>query len=56
MEIQNKSQLEKAFQKLDTLIAEGFEGQSEKEIAFKRIALAIEEYEDFVLKLMPLII
>lgn len=54
MEIKSQEQLEIAFQKLDILIAEGFEGNSEKELLFKNIALAIEYYEDKVLKIMPL--
>ena len=41
MKIENQEQLQKAFQQLETFIAEGFEGDYEKEIAFKSIALAI---------------
>ena len=54
MKIENQEQLQKAFQQLETFIAEGFEGDIEREIAFKSIALAIEDYEDKVLKIMPL--
>lgn len=54
MKIENQAQLDSAFQRLDALIAEGFEGHTEKELEFKTIALAIEYYEDKVLKIMPL--
>lgn len=54
MEIKNQEQLEIAFQKLDILIAEGFDGDSEKELRFKETALMIEQYEDTVLELMSL--
>lgn len=54
MKIQNNHELKEAFRKLNTLIIKGFEGQAEKEIEFKEIALAIEQYEDSVLKIMPL--
>lgn len=52
MKIENQAQLQIAFQELDELIAEGFEGNAEKEKAFLTIAKAIEYYEDKVLKLM----
>ena len=54
MKIENQEQLQDAFQELDSLIAEGFEGDIEKESEFRIIALAVEEYEDKVLKIMPL--
>ena len=54
MKIENEEQLKTAFQQIDALIAEGFEGNIEKDAHFKTIAQAIEEYEDIVLKLMPL--
>ena len=54
MKIQNQEQLQQAFQQLETFIAEGFEGDIEREITFKSIALAIEEYEDKISKIMPL--
>ena len=54
MKIENQEQLQAAFQKLDKLIAEGFEGNVEKEQSFLTTAKAIEYYEDKVLKLMPM--
>ena len=54
MKIENKVQLQSAFQQLDLLIANGFEGNVEKEADFFKIAKAIEYYEDKVLKLMPM--
>ena len=54
MKIENQEQLQAAFQKLDKLIAEGFEGNAEKEQSFLITAKAIEYYEDKVLKLMPM--
>lgn len=54
MKIENQKQFQAAFQDLDKLIAEGFEGNAEKEQAFLSIAKAIEFYEDKVLKLMPM--
>lgn len=54
MKIENEEQFQAAFKEIDIMIAEGFEGIPEKEAHFKTIALAIEEYEDTVLKIMPL--
>lgn len=54
MKIENQKQFQAAFQDLDKLIAEGFEGNADKEKAFLTIAKAIEFYEDKVLKLMPM--
>jgi HTH-type transcriptional regulator / antitoxin HigA len=54
MKIENQEQLQAAFQDLDKLIEEGFEGNAEKEHSFLTIAKAIEYYEDKVLKLMPM--
>jgi HTH-type transcriptional regulator / antitoxin HigA len=54
MKIENQEQLQAAFQDLDKLIEEGFEGNAEKEQSFLTIAKAIEYYEDKVLKLMPM--
>ena len=54
MKIENQKQFQAAFQDLDKLIAEGFEGNADKEQAFLTIAKAIEFYEDKVLKLMPM--
>ncbi len=52
--IENQEQFQQAFSKIDALIAEGFEGNKEKEQEFLAIAKAIEYYEDHVLKLMPM--
>jgi HTH-type transcriptional regulator/antitoxin HigA len=53
MKITNKQEMETAFQALDALIAEGFEGIPEKEVRFMELALAIEAYEDSI-PLMPI--
>jgi HTH-type transcriptional regulator / antitoxin HigA len=54
MKITNQKELEIAFKQIDALIAEGFEGNNDKEVEFLKIAKAIEEYENLVLKLMPI--
>jgi HTH-type transcriptional regulator / antitoxin HigA len=54
MKIKNQKELEIAFKQIDDLIAEGFEGNNDKEVEFLKIAKAIEEYEDMVMKLMPI--
>jgi HTH-type transcriptional regulator / antitoxin HigA len=54
MKITNQKELEIAFKQIDALIAKGFEGNNEKEVEFLKIAKAIEEYENLVLKLMPI--
>lgn len=53
MNIANVDQLKQAFQELNTLITEGFSGNSEKETRFRELSTAIEQYED-QLQLMPL--
>jgi HTH-type transcriptional regulator / antitoxin HigA len=55
MKIENQEQLQVAFQEIDKMIVEGFEGNLEKEASFLSIAKAIEYYEVEVLKLMPMI-
>jgi HTH-type transcriptional regulator / antitoxin HigA len=50
--ITNRKQMDEAFKLLNTLIAEGFEGNPEKEARFKELAKAIEAYEDSI-PLMP---
>jgi HTH-type transcriptional regulator / antitoxin HigA len=52
--IENQEQLKQAISEIDALIAEGFEGNKEKEHKFLLIAKNIEYYEDHVLKLMPM--
>jgi HTH-type transcriptional regulator / antitoxin HigA len=54
MTIDNQTQLDAAFTQLNSLIAEGFEGNADKEAVFLSLAKAIEHYEDKVLKIMPL--
>ena len=54
MKITNDQEFRNAFEALDAMIAAGFQGIPEKEKIFRNIALAIEDYEDNVLKLMPL--
>jgi HTH-type transcriptional regulator / antitoxin HigA len=54
MKIENQEQLQAAFQEIDKMIAEGFEGNPEREATFLSIAKAIEYYEVEVLKLMPM--
>ena len=54
MKIENQVQLQSAFKELDLLIANGFEGNAEKEADFLKLAKAVEYYEDKVLKLMPM--
>jgi HTH-type transcriptional regulator / antitoxin HigA len=56
MKIKKQEEVAVAFQLIDSLINDGFEGNTEKETRFLTLALAIEEYEDTVLKLMPLTI
>jgi len=51
--IKNQQELKVAFVHLDKLIAEGFQGDPEKEAEFTAIAKAIETFEDNQ-KLMPL--
>ena len=53
MEIKTHEEYKQAFEKLDALIAVGFEGNAEKEAQFLVLAQAIEAYEDN-LKLMPI--
>jgi HTH-type transcriptional regulator / antitoxin HigA len=53
MEISNTEQLKSAFQELDALIAESFQGDSAKETRFLTLSTAIENYEDR-LQMMPL--
>jgi HTH-type transcriptional regulator / antitoxin HigA len=54
MKITNNNEFKMAFAMLDAIIAEGFQGIPEKEKQFREIAVAIEDYEDNVLKIMPL--
>ncbi len=53
MLITNDLEYNVAFARLDKMIAEGFEGNPEKEAIFEEIAQALEYYEDHVL-LIPL--
>ena len=53
MLITNELAYKEAFARLDKMIAEGFEGDPEKEAVFKEIAQALEYYEDHIL-LIPL--
>jgi HTH-type transcriptional regulator / antitoxin HigA len=53
MLITNELELKAAFAHLDTIIAEGFEGNAEKEDLFLGLAKAIEAYEDNI-PLMPI--
>jgi HTH-type transcriptional regulator/antitoxin HigA len=52
-DIKNQEELKVAFAQLDQLIAEGFQGDSEKEALFSKLARAIEKFEDSQ-HLMPL--
>ncbi len=53
MKITNEIEYKKAFEVIDGFIAEGFEGNIEKEKQFLEVALAIEAYEDAI-PIMPL--
>ena len=53
MKITNEIEYKKAFEAIDNFIAEGFEGNAEKEKQFLEVALAIEAYEDAI-PIMPL--
>lgn len=53
MTVQNWDEHKAAFQRLDQLILEGFEGNVEREAKFSELALAIEAFEDS-LPLMPI--
>jgi len=53
MKITNEIEYKKAFEAIDSFIAEGFEGNAEKEQQFLEVALAIEAYEDAI-PIMPL--
>ena len=53
MKINDETECKAAFARLDTLIAEGFEGIPEKEREFTELALAIEAWEDSI-PLMPI--
>jgi HTH-type transcriptional regulator/antitoxin HigA len=53
MKITNEIEYKKAFEVIDGFVAEGFEGNTEKEKQFLEVALAIEAYEDAI-PIMPL--
>ena len=53
MKITNQDELKAAFARLDKMIADGFQGNPEKEAEFAALSKAIEAYEDS-LGLMPL--
>lgn len=53
MKITNQNELKVAFEQLDKMIADGFQGNAEKEAQFADLSKAIEAYEDS-LQLMPL--
>jgi HTH-type transcriptional regulator / antitoxin HigA len=54
MIIKNELDYQSAFQKLEKLIADNFEGNTEKEAQFSVLSKAIERYERDVLKLFPI--
>ncbi len=53
MKITNQNELKAAFERLDQMIAAGFQGNADKEAGFAILSQAIEAYEDS-LQLMPL--
>jgi HTH-type transcriptional regulator / antitoxin HigA len=54
MIIKNELDYQSAFQKLEKLIADNFEGNTEKEAQFSALTKAIERYENDDLKLFPI--
>jgi HTH-type transcriptional regulator / antitoxin HigA len=54
MIIKNELDYQSAFQKLEKVIADNFEGNTEKEAQFTVLTKAIEHYERDVLKLFPI--
>jgi HTH-type transcriptional regulator / antitoxin HigA len=54
MIIKNELEYQSAFQKLEKLITDNFEENTEKEAQFTMLTTAIERYENDVLKLFPI--
>lgn len=54
MVIQNELEYQAAFQQIEQLIAEKFEGDTAKEAQFIALTTAVEQYENDVLTLFPI--
>lgn len=54
MIINNELEYQSAFQQIEQLIAEKFEGNAAKEAQFITLTTAVEQYENDVLKLFPI--
>jgi antitoxin component HigA of HigAB toxin-antitoxin module len=54
MIINNELEYQHAFQQLEKLVAEKFEGNADKESQFIALTTAIEQYENDTLKLFPI--